>query len=197
LKDTKLIRLTAWGRRGDAARVEKIGFDAYLTKPLKASQLFQCLVTIFGYSEAEAEKSSKPKLVTRHSLLEAKKTFRILLAEDNTVNQRLAVTFLKKAGFQVDAVANGAEAVKALQHIPYDIVLMDIQMPEMDGYEATKIIRDPQTDVLRHDIPIIALTANAMARDRERCLKAGMDDYIAKPIKRDELIQIVENFLQK
>jgi CheY-like chemotaxis protein len=107
----------------------------------------------------------------------------------------LALRYLEKSGYRADAVDSGKKAVEALEMIPYDIVLMDVQMPEMDGYEATHIIRDPQSRVLKHDVPVIAITANAMKGDRERCLDAGMNDYISKPIKRRKLIKAIEAFL--
>jgi PAS domain S-box-containing protein len=194
LKNTKLVMLTGWGQRGDAVRAEQIGFAAYLTKPTKGSQLFRCLVTVFDKKGSTSD-GRKPKLVTRHTLAEVKRKVRILLAEDNAVNQKLALRYLEKSGYRADAVDSGKEAVEALEMIPYDIVLMDVQMPEMDGYEATHIIRDPQSHVLKHDVPVIAITANAMKGDRERCLDAGMNDYISKPIKRRKLIKVIEAFL--
>ena len=195
LKDTVLVMLTSWGRRGDAARVKEIGFSAYLTKPVKHSQLFDCLVTVFGEGSGRAKEDKKPPLVTRHTLAEAKRRVRILLVEDNIVNQKLAARLLEKMGYRSDAVGNGKEAVEALQMVPYDVVLMDVQMPEMDGYEATRMIRNPQSKVRNHDVPIIAMTANAMKGDRERCLEAGMDDYLSKPIQPQKLIEVLKTFL--
>jgi signal transduction histidine kinase len=195
LKDTKLVMLTGWGQRGDATRVSDIGFSGYLTKPIKGSQLFECLVTILGKTATPTEDKPVPKLVTRHTLAERKRRIRILLVEDNIVNQKLALRFLQKLGCRTDAVANGKEAIKALEMVPYDLVLMDVQMPEMDGYEATKFIRDPQSSVRNHKVPIIAITANAMKGDRERCIAAGMDDYISKPVRSDKLQKLVEKFL--
>jgi len=120
---------------------------------------------------------------------------RILLAEDNITNQQVAVGILKKLGLRADAVANGLEAVKALETLPYDLVLMDVQMPEMDGFEATGKIRDPQSAVLNHQIPIIAMTANVMQGDRERCLAAGMNDYVSKPISPSALAEALDKWL--
>ncbi|MEI6424581.1 MAG: response regulator, partial [Lentisphaerota bacterium] len=119
---------------------------------------------------------------------------RILLAEDNITNQKVALAVLNKLGYQADAVANGKEAVRELEHIPYDIVLMDCQMPEMNGYEATGIIRSPDSNVLKHDVVIIAMTANAMRGDQETCFKAGMDDYVAKPIVPAELAETLNKW---
>jgi CheY-like chemotaxis protein len=197
LKDTVLVMLTSWGRRGDAARVKEIGFSAYLTKPVKHSQLFDCLVTVLGKGAGRAKEDKKPPLVTRHTLAEAKRRVRILLVEDNIVNQKLAVRLLEKMGYRPDAVGNGKEAVEALEMVPYDVVLMDVQMPEMDGYEATRVIRDPESQVRNHEVPIIAMTANAMKGDRERCLEAGMDDYISKPIEPKKLLEVIQTFLRQ
>jgi len=195
LKETVLVMLTSWGRRGDAARVKEIGFSAYLTKPVKHSQLFDCLVTVLGEGSGRSKEDEKPPLVTRHSLAEAKRRVRVLLVEDNVVNQKLATRLLEKIGYRSHAVGNGKEAVKALEMAPYDIVLMDVQMPEMDGYEATRVIRDPQSKVRNHHVPIIAMTANAMKGDRERCIEAGMDDYISKPILPQKLFEVIKAFL--
>jgi CheY-like chemotaxis protein len=120
---------------------------------------------------------------------------RILLVEDNIINQKVALGILKKLGLRADAAANGLEALHALQTQPYDLVLMDIQMPEMDGLEATQHIRDSQTKVLDHEIPIIAMTANALPEDRERCHQAGMNDFIAKPVQAQVLSQVLEHWL--
>jgi CheY-like chemotaxis protein len=122
---------------------------------------------------------------------------RILLAEDNITNQQVAVGILKKLGLRADAVANGAEAVKALEALPYDLVLMDVQMPEMNGLEATRHIRNPQSAVRNHQIPIIAMTAGAMQGDREKCLEAGMNDYVSKPISPQALAEALDKWLPR
>jgi PAS domain S-box-containing protein len=196
LKDTALVMVTSWGQRGDAARIKEIGFSAYLTKPIKQSQLFDCLVTVLGRPSHGAEEEEKPGLVTRHTLAEAQHRARILLVEDNVVNQKFALRLLEKSGYRADAVGNGKEAVTALEMDAYDLVLMDVQMPEMDGYEATGVIRDPQSKVQNHHVPIIAMTAHAMKGDRERCIEAGMDDYISKPIRAQKLAEVIERFLR-
>jgi two-component system, sensor histidine kinase and response regulator len=192
LKDTLTIMLTSQGMRGDAATMKAIGFSAYLTKPIRRSQLFDSLTMVFGTRKHRVEKE-KPQLITRYTIDEAKrKKIRILLAEDNTINRKLALHLLEKFGFQADAVANGQEAVQALEMAPYDLVLMDVQMPEMDGLEATRVVRDPQSKVRNHSVPIIAMTAHAMKGDREMCLKTGMDDYVSKPIQPDQLFAAIQ-----
>jgi len=195
LKNTILVLMTSMGQRGDSKRLEKIGFAAYLTKPIRQSKLYDCLATVTGMQK-ETTKDRSTKIITRHSLAEDhKQKVRILLAEDNMINQKVALNILKKLGYSADAVANGEEAVKALEMIPYDIVLMDCQMPEMDGYEATGEIRNPESKVLDHKVPVIAMTANAMKGDRENCLKAGMDDYLSKPVKPRQLSEMLDKWL--
>jgi len=195
LRDTLLVMLTSVGRRGDAAKLKEVGFAAYLIKPIKKSQLYDCLVTVLGLDSTHSREPSRP-IITRHSLKEDKKRrICILVAEDNAVNQKVALRILEKIGFRADAVADGREAVEALERIPYDLVLMDVQMPEMNGFEATRMIRDPRSRVLRHDIPIIAMTAHALKGDRERCLDAGMDDYLTKPVTAFALSDVLEKHL--
>jgi PAS domain S-box-containing protein len=195
LQDTLLVMLTSIGRRGEAAQLQDIGFAAYLTKPIKNEQLHTCLATILGAPPSDREQARR-SIITRHTLKEDKKRrIRILVVEDNMVNQKVAIRILEKLGYRADAVANGEEAIKALKTIPYDLVLMDVQMPEMNGFVATRIIRDPETTGLKHDIPIIAMTAHALKGDRERCLEAGMDDYVSKPVTAEALNEVVEKHL--
>jgi signal transduction histidine kinase/CheY-like chemotaxis protein len=195
LKNTILVLMTSMGKRGDAKQFEKIGFSAYLTKPVKQSHLYDCLATVTGIQK-ESDKEQSAAIVTRHTLAEdRKRNVRILLVEDNAINQMVAVNILNKFGYNADAVANGQEAVKKLEIISYDIVLMDCQMPEMDGYEATRVIRNLESKVLNHNIPVIAMTANAMKGDREKCIEAGMDDYIAKPVNPQELADMLEKWI--
>ncbi len=216
LADTTLIMVSSMGARGDVARLKKIGFGAYLTKPIKQSQLYDCLATT-----AKIWKEKKPPqdatIVTRHSLADNKKQgIRILLAEDDATNQKVALHILKKFGYRADAAGNGQEVLEALEEIPYDVVLMDIQMPVMDGYEATRRIRElelkaQQVKLNKNDsedlsdskiqlfarsgrIPIIAMTAHAMKGDREKCIAAGMDDYTPKPINPEELLEKIEKW---
>jgi two-component system, sensor histidine kinase and response regulator len=194
VEDTSLVMMTSLGTRGDVKRLEKIGFSAYLTKPLKQSQLFDCLITLLGHQQKSHLESNK--MITRHTISEKRKTgSRILLAEDNAVNQKVALRLLSKMGYRADAVADGKEAVKTLSEIPYDLILMDIQMPEMDGFEATRMIRSKNSIVKNHDIPIVAMTANAMKGDREKCLSVGMDDYVSKPINPDELAATIAKWV--
>ncbi|MBM9537817.1 response regulator [Desulfobulbus alkaliphilus] len=198
LADTRLVMLTSLGMRGDARRLQEIGFAAYATKPVRHKELKGVL------SQALAAGPDAPlrPIATRHTAREALPDFadrkaRILLAEDNITNQQVAVGILKKLGLSADAVANGREAIEALKTLPYDLVLMDVQMPEMDGLEATRHIRNPQTSILHRSIPIIAMTAHAMRGDKEKCLEAGMDDYVAKPVVPLALAEVLDKWLPK
>jgi len=196
LSQTLMIMLTSQGMRGDASEVKRIGFSAYLTKPVRRSLLFDCMVTVLSRKEQPSQTLQRPPLVTRHSLNEQKaRKVRILLVEDNLVNQKLALTLLKRFGFMADVVGNGKLALGALASTAYDLVLMDVQMPEMDGLEATRRIRDGRGRVLNSKLPIVAMTAHAMIGDREKCLEAGMTDYISKPIKPDTLLETIEKQL--
>jgi PAS domain S-box-containing protein len=184
---TLLIMLTSQAKRGDTAQLKSIGFAGYLAKPVKPSLLFDCLLTVLGEQEAGTAEEAAPHIVTRHTLAEdtawakaERGRYRILLAEDNIVNQRVALKILEKLGFHADVVPDGREALKAVEAAPYDLVLMDCQMPDMDGYEATAAIRAMKSDIAR--IPIVAMTAHAMKGDREKCIAAGMDDYVSKPV---------------
>jgi PAS domain S-box-containing protein len=192
IKDTQLVMMTSLGQRGDAKRLEKIGFAAYLTKPVRQSDLFDSLTSILT---GKTHKTGRP-VVTRHSIREIRRSnVRILLAEDNITNQQVALAILKKLGLSADAVANGVEAVKALETIPYDLVLLDCQMPEMDGYEATRQIRSPESKVHNREVPIIAMTANTLQGDRDKCIEAGMNDYLSKPVEPQHLAEMLEKWL--
>jgi PAS domain S-box-containing protein len=199
LAQTRLVLMTSMGQRGDARHMEEIGFAAYLVKPARQSDLFDCLATVLadgaGPAAGTMTTATRP-IVTRHAIRDMRRgSLRILLAEDNITNQQVALGILGKLGLRVDAVANGAEAISALESIPYDLVLMDVQMPKMDGLEATALIRDPQSAVQNHSIPIVAMTAHAMQGDRDRCLKAGMNDYVTKPISPDALAEALARWL--
>lgn len=221
-----LVLLTSYGWRGQAREAREAGLSAYLPKPIRQKELYECLTTILSRPrqtdtrvppEAMDALSTAP-LVTRHTLAEARtqRRPRILVAEDNPVNQKVVVHMLQKLGFRADVVANGLEVLDALSRIPYAAVLMDCQMPEMDGYEATRLIRERETRrpslLDRHPsgkkqevsqtrnagrVPIIAVTANASDQDRNRCLQAGMDDYLAKPIGVKDLQAILQRWLPR
>jgi CheY-like chemotaxis protein len=190
IEDIPLIALSSLMER-DAGKCEEAGFDGFLSKPVRREKLYKMLKRLLGEKKDE---ELKPKIVTQYSVREdMKHSARILLAEDNPVNQKLAKIMLTKAGYQVEVANNGQEAVEKYTTSPedFDLIFMDIQMPEMDGIEATQAIRENGFDT----IPIVAMTANAMKGDREICLKAGMVDYIAKPIKRELVFEILEKWV--
>jgi CheY-like chemotaxis protein len=183
-----LMMLSSANRREDAARCRALGVESYLTKPIRQSTLLDAIMTTLGPS-ARVEDLGAPAAgagpeATRRKL-------RLLLAEDNAVNQRLAVSLLKKRGHQVVVVGNGREALAALDGPPFDAVLMDVQMPEMDGFEATAAIRARETGTGAHT-PVVAMTAHALKGDRERCLAAGMDAYVTKPLRPRDLFEVLE-----
>ncbi len=187
----KIIVLTSMGQRGDAVRLEALGCSGYLLKPVKQQMLFDAIVAALS-----RENEAKPGLITRHVLAEQRKTgLRLLLAEDNAINQKLAVVLLQKAGYSVDAVETGVQALEKFKTSQYSAVLMDVQMPEMDGFESTHRIREWEQESRGH-IPIIAMTAHAMQGDRERCLEAGMDDYVSKPLEPKVLFNTLDRWLQ-
>ena len=197
LSKITLIMLTEKGERRDAETLQNNGFSAYLTKPLKHDQLYNCLKELSQSPDGTIKKPVSP-IVTTHSVAETlKQNIRVLLVEDNRVNQMVTQKVLTKNGFQVDIVNNGKEAITILQKKIYNLVLMDILMPEMGGYEATKLIRSSETSVLNPNIPIIALTASALAEDKAKCLSAGMNDYIAKPVNPQEMIDKVKQWSLK
>lgn len=192
--EIKIAILTSMGLRGDAARCRELNIEAYLAKPLKGSDLLQAIERLFS-TEASARSKSGNELITRHTLRETRNTaaalrpLRVLVAEDNKVNQALARRLLEKQGHSVTIAINGREAISAFERNTFDLILMDVQMPEVDGFEATQAIRRLENGVGR--IPIVALTANAMAGDRERCLAAGMDGFVSKPIDVGELTEAI------
>ncbi|WP_052507553.1 response regulator [Desulfonatronovibrio magnus] len=227
-RDIPLVMLTSIGRPGDVKLLERAGFDAYLNKPVRQTELYDTLLTVLS----SAGKNKKHPIITRHTVREIKReqvdqlNFKghILVAEDNKVNQQVAVGLLKKMGLTVDIANNGLAAVHAVESKTYDLVLMDVQMPRMDGLEATKMIRQLKVDGLESEndkcpkmksgcqkmeyqlsrwkqhkpgIPIIAMTAGAMRKDREQCIKAGMDDYLAKPINPVDLGKKLEKWLRQ
>ena len=204
LRETLLVMLTSVGQRGDAKRVSEAGFSAYLVKPVSPSQLLDALSAVWG----TWKEGISTTLITRHTLAESQTAkavpvpkqekpihAHVLVVEDNAVNQRLGMRMLEKRGCRVDVAANGLEAVEMVERLKYDLVFMDCQMPEMDGYEATAEIRRRE-DASKHTL-IIAMTAHTMQGDREKCLKAGMDDYIAKPIKKESLLEMMEKWMPR
>jgi CheY-like chemotaxis protein len=185
-----IMMLSSAGQRGDAQRCRELGISAYLTKPVRQAELLDAVLTALG---TRTIVDASPVLVTRHTLRENSPGLRILLVEDNAVNQMLAVRLLEKRGHTVTVAGNGKEALSALEKDSVDLVLMDVQMPVMDGFQATAAIREKEKMSGNH-LPIIAMTAHAMAGDRERCLEAGMDDYITKPIRLQELNELLVRY---
>ena len=193
LATATIMMLTSAGTRGDSERCRELGVAAYLMKPIRQSELREAVARVLGAREQEGT----IPLITRYSLKDAREpgtSLRVLLAEDNTVNQRLAVRLLEKRGHRVVLVSNGRDALAALGKESYDLVLMDVQMPEMDGLEATRALREKEKKNGTHQM-VIALTAHAMKGDREKCLAAGMDGYISKPIRPQELDDMLEAFV--
>ncbi len=183
-----IMMLSSAGQRGDAMRCRELGVAAYLTKPVRQSELMDAILTALG-TRAKAE--DKPALVTRHSLRESQNRLRVLLAEDNAVNQLVALRLLERFGHTVTVAANGKKALEAWGKGGFDAILMDVQMPEMNGWETTRAIREKERSSGGR-IPIIAMTAHAMKGDDERCFAAGMDDYLTKPIRTEELMTVLE-----
>jgi CheY-like chemotaxis protein len=233
LTPTRLVLLTSQGQRGDAKAAQAAGYAGYLSKPVHAPQLYDCLTAVlktsaqaFAFEGQSEGRTVRPEFVTRHSLAEknAQAIAKILVAEDNAVNQKVAIRMLEKLGYRADLVANGLEALDALTRISYDAILMDCQMPEMDGFQATRLIREReqargnvesgiQNDemtlagspssiphspfLIQHSqrVPIIAMTANALQEDRGRCLAAGMDDYLSKPVQPKVLAEVLARWV--
>jgi signal transduction histidine kinase/CheY-like chemotaxis protein len=193
IKRTNLLMLTSAGQRGDGERCRELGIRGYLTKPMSRADLLEALGTVLAGAGAGvgvgSEQAGTPEIVTRHTIAESRRALRILVAEDNPVNQQVAVAMLVKRGHEIHVVGNGREAVDAVREHDYDVVLMDIQMPELDGFEATAAIRAMDKG---KDLPIIGLTAHALSGERERCLSRGMSEYLAKPFKAHELFALVE-----
>ena len=195
LAATKILLLSSAGQRRDGERCKELGAAGYLVKPVRRLELREALAGILG-SRLEGEKNAVTARVARRADRSLMETLRILLVEDNQVNQRLASRLLEKRGHLVEVAANGREALQALEKASYDLVLMDVQMPEMDGMEATARIREKEKLNGGHQ-PVIALTAHAMKGDEERCLAAGMDGYLTKPIRPEELDELLEKYMEK
>jgi two-component system, sensor histidine kinase and response regulator len=184
-----IMLLTSAGRLGDAARCRRLGISAYLVKPIRQGELLDAICRVLN----RAPKKMSVPLAAHHETREIKKGLRLLLAEDNAVNQMLAVRLLEKRGHTVTMVVNGRDALAAFEKEPFDAILMDVQMPEMDGFEATAAIRVREKSTGGH-IPIIAMTAHSLVGDQERCLAAGMDGYVSKPIRTQQLFAVIEGF---
>jgi two-component system, sensor histidine kinase and response regulator len=200
LAGATIMMLSSAGEHGDAARCRELGIAVYLTKPIKQSDLLDAILTVLHRPSETREPSPK----TQPALLERRHRLHILLTEDNAVNQKLAVRILEKRGHTVAIAGNGKEALAALDREPFDLILMDVQMPEMDGFEATRVIRE--REALAHPTPdhkppgslrtpIVAMTAHAMKGDRERCLEAGMDAYVSKPLQTQQLLEVIESLV--
>ncbi len=218
---TSLVLLSAFGKRGEGKMAQEAGFNGYLTKPIRHQQLHDCLTMVLAEPAAASNDCASPPLITRHTVDEAQARTQchILLAEDNVVNQKVAVRMIQKLGYRVDVVDNGQAAVQALEHSRYHLVFMDCQMPEMDGLTATRKIREAESQTRQalgvrserqesarsdtpdssrltpHRLPIVALTANALASDREACLQAGMDDFLAKPVRLEDLSAMIAKWV--
>ena len=195
ISNIPMIALSSLMER-DARLCKEAGFDGFLSKPIHREKLFQMIARLMGVDKVNSQGTEgiRKRIITQYSLLEEMKhSVCILLAEDNPVNQKLAKIMLSKAGYQVAVANNGREAVERYMESPkdFDLIFMDVQMPEMDGLEATKAIREKGFDT----IPIVAMTAHAMKGDREKCLEAGMDDYITKPIKRELVFEVLEKWV--
>ncbi|MEI6705485.1 MAG: response regulator, partial [Deltaproteobacteria bacterium] len=192
LCNTLLIMVSGMGTFGAGTELLNLGFAGYVPKPVRQGQLFDGIALALGKAKQSA--ATQTTKVSGGSEVSDKSGIHILLAEDNIINQKVAQSILGKLGYKADVAANGLEAVRALELIDYDIVLMDCQMPEMDGFQATAMIRSPESNVLNHKVPIIAMTANAMKGDKDLCIEAGMDDYLSKPVKKDELAKVLEKW---
>jgi PAS domain S-box-containing protein len=199
IASTKLVLLTSVGQSRDAQQAQRLGIEAYLIKPVRQSELYDALATVMGtWGKQEVRFKKESPLVTRRTVREARSHSRgrVLVAEDNPTNQEVAVGMLQMVGYQVDVAKDGLEALEALSKGSYAIVLMDVQMPGMDGYETTAEIRRREESE-GHRVPIVAMTANALRGDREKALKAGMDDYVSKPIKLEELAEVLTHWIPR
>jgi CheY-like chemotaxis protein len=196
LAQTPLVMLTSLGGVGEAKRMEELGFAGYLMKPVRKGSLLQCTMTIASGSSALG--ASRPKrqtnilTTTRLEHGAGMRAAHLLLAEDNLINQKVAIGLLRKLGYTCDVAADGLEVLRAFEVRRYDLILMDCQMPELDGYETTRRLRH-----VGSRIPIVAMTANAMSGDRERCLEAGMDDFVTKPVSPAALEAALQHWLGK
>ncbi|MEW6382229.1 MAG: PAS domain S-box protein [bacterium] len=202
ISDVKIILLTSFGQRGDGARSRKMGISGYLSKPIKQSDLLSTIMSVLAHGESDST-SDNARLITRHTIKEdcsiqkedcSIQPLKILLAEDNVINQKFALKLLNNLGHSVVLAENGQKVLDLVETHPIDLVLLDIQMPIMDGFEATRIIREKEKSSGIH-LPIIAMTAYALRGDCEKCLEAGMDGYISKPVKIPELVKAINQVI--
>ena len=193
-RDTPIVVMTPLSRMETTGHWRKLGFAGRVSKPVKQGELGRCLASALGYGLPPADAEDEPA-PDRRAQRVLRSKFRLLLAEDNSVNQEVALEILANLGYRADVAADGEKALRALGETDYDLVLMDCQMPVMDGYDATRLIRKPSTAVRNHDVPVVAMTAYALAGDREKCLAAGMNDYLTKPIQPATLENTIERWL--
>jgi len=189
-----IMMLTSGGQRGEAARCQNLGISAYLLKPVRESELREAISRVLS----EKERPGAISVITHYTVNrgDPANSLNILLAEDNAVNQKLAGRLFEKRGHHVTVVCNGRDALSALEKESFDLVLMDVQMPEMDGLEAIRLLREKEK-ASGHRQPVVAMTALVMKGDRERCIEAGMDGYLSKPIRAHELDEVLENYLAR
>ncbi len=198
LREIRVAAMTRGGNRGEAASLAGQGFDGYLSKPVDEKTLKDCLITLLA--DRREVLGAQSGMVTRHSLTDSRKEeLTILLVEDNLINQKVALAILNRLGYKVEVVGNGVEALDRLREKTFDLILMDCEMPEMDGYEATRQIRRWENTQLtdKPDMIIVAMTAHAMAGSREKCLAAGMDDFISKPVAPEKMAEIIGKWLNR
>ncbi len=195
LSETKIILLTSLDQRGDGARCKEAQISGYLRKPIKQAELFKMIKDVLRQGPTD-DTLRRSRLITRHTIREdgPKQRLKVLLAEDNLINQKFTVKLLGNLGYSALVAGNGREALRLLEDHSVDLVLMDVQMPVMDGFEATLIIREKEKSSGKH-LPIMAMTAHALKGDREKCLEAGMDGYISKPVKPSELMDIIQQII--
>lgn len=195
IKDVKLVMLSSIGMKKELGELKEIGFSAYLMKPIKQSKLFNCLAYVLGEKKHEEELKEEPELITEAFLSGVDRKYKVLVTEDNVTNQQVAKAILSKLNLEVDIANDGMEAIEKLKRNDYDIVFMDIEMPGIDGYEATRRIRKSK-EVRNPDIPIIAMSAHVLKGEREKCLEAGMNEYVAKPVQVKTLVKVLGKFLK-
>ena len=196
-KDIALIMLSSLGYHPGLQTQSRAHFQANLSKPVRTSELYNTLCNILSVDKKVAKSQLRVENHDNYKLKLHSNDLKILVVEDNIVNQTVAQSMLKKLGFNADIATSGAKALKKLELLPYDLIFMDVQMPEMDGLEATRLIRDPDTQTFNRNVPIIAMTAYAMTGDRERFIEAGMDDYVSKPVSMDSLADLIDKWSKK